>query len=63
MQLYLPEVGWRGFDPTNGILTQTSHIRVAVGRNYLDATPTSGTIFVGGGPETLEVDVRVDRIA
>jgi transglutaminase-like putative cysteine protease/predicted glutamine amidotransferase len=63
VQLYLPEVGWRGFDPTNGILTQTSHVRVAVGRGYGDATPTSGTIFVGGGAETLEVDVRMDRIA
>jgi transglutaminase-like putative cysteine protease/predicted glutamine amidotransferase len=63
VQLYLPEVGWRGFDPTNGILTQTSHVRVAVGRGYGDATPTSGTIFVGGGAETLEVDVRLDRIA
>jgi hypothetical protein len=31
-----------------------------VGRNFVDATPTAGTIFVGGGPETLEVDVRVD---
>lgn len=60
VQLYLPQVGWKGFDPTNGILTQTDHIRVAVGRNYLDATPTSGTIFVGGGGETLSVDVRVE---
>jgi transglutaminase-like putative cysteine protease/predicted glutamine amidotransferase len=60
VQLYLPQVGWKGFDPTNGILTQTDHVRVAVGRNYLDATPTSGTIFVGGGGETLSVDVRVD---
>jgi transglutaminase-like putative cysteine protease len=60
VQLYLPEVGWRGFDPTNGILTQTDHVRVAVGRNYRDATPTSGTIYVGGGPETLEVDVRME---
>jgi transglutaminase-like putative cysteine protease/predicted glutamine amidotransferase len=59
VQLYLPELGWKGFDPTNGILTQTEHIRVAVGRNYIDATPTSGTIYVGGGPETLEVDVDV----
>ena len=33
---------------------------VCVGRNYLDATPTSGTIFVGGGDETLSVDVRVE---
>jgi transglutaminase-like putative cysteine protease/predicted glutamine amidotransferase len=60
VQLYLPQVGWKGFDPTNGILTQTEHVRVAVGRNYLDATPTSGTIFVGGGGETLSVDVLVE---
>ena len=60
VQLYLPQVGWKGFDPTNGILTQTDHVRVAVGRNYLDATPTSGTIFVGGGGETLSVDVKVE---
>jgi transglutaminase-like putative cysteine protease/predicted glutamine amidotransferase len=62
VQVYLPEVGWKGFDPTNGILTQTDHVRVAVGRNYVDATPTSGTLFVGGGGETLTVDVRVDPI-
>ncbi|MBK7395121.1 MAG: class II glutamine amidotransferase [Myxococcales bacterium] len=60
VQVYLPEVGWRGFDPTNGILTQTDHIRVAVGRNYVDATPTSGTIYVGGGREVLEVELRVE---
>jgi len=60
VQVYLPQVGWKGFDPTNGILTQTDHIRVAVGRNYLDATPTSGTIFVGGGGETLAVRVTVE---
>jgi transglutaminase-like putative cysteine protease/predicted glutamine amidotransferase len=62
VQLYLPEVGWKGFDPTNGILTQTDHVRVAVGRNYVDATPTSGTIYLGGGPETLQVDVRVEIV-
>lgn len=61
VQVYLPEVGWRGLDPTNGVVTSTDHVRVAVGRNYLDATPTSGTIFVGGGAETLEVEVNVQR--
>lgn len=61
-QVYLPEVGWRGFDPTNGVITQTDHVRVAVGRNYRDATPTSGTIYVGGGKEQLKVSVRVDRV-
>jgi transglutaminase-like putative cysteine protease/predicted glutamine amidotransferase len=61
VQVYIPEVGWRGFDPTNGVATQTDHVRVAVGRNYLDATPTSGTIYIGGdGTETLKVEVSVD---
>jgi transglutaminase-like putative cysteine protease len=61
-QVYLPEVGWRGFDPTNGIITQTNHVRVAVGRSWRDATPTSGTIYLGGAGETLEVEVQVDLL-
>jgi transglutaminase-like putative cysteine protease len=60
VELYLPEQGWRGFDPTNGVMTQTDHVRVAVGRSYQDATPTSGTLYVGGGTETLVADVRVE---
>lgn len=62
IQVYLPEIGWKGFDPTNGILTQTDHIRVAVGRTYVDATPTSGTIYVGGGGERLDVEVRMLKV-
>ncbi len=61
-ELYLPLTGWRGFDPTNGCLASQDHIRVACGRNYRDATPTSGTIYRGGGGETLNVDVRVEDI-
>jgi transglutaminase-like putative cysteine protease/predicted glutamine amidotransferase len=60
VQVYLPEVGWKGFDPTNGILTQTDHVRVAVGRSYVDATPTGGAIFRVGGGETLEVAVTCE---
>jgi transglutaminase-like putative cysteine protease len=62
-QLYLPEVGWKGFDPTNGVLTQTEHVRVSVGRSAIDATPTSGTIYLGGGREALSVEVRVEPCA
>jgi transglutaminase-like putative cysteine protease len=62
VQVYLPEVGWRGLDPTNGVVTSTEHVRTAVGRNYLDATPTSGTLYVGGGGETLSVEVRVESV-
>jgi len=57
-QLYIPEVGWRGFDPTNGILESTNHIRVAVGRHYRDAAPTSGTLY-SSAQEWMTIDVRV----
>jgi transglutaminase-like putative cysteine protease/predicted glutamine amidotransferase len=62
VELYLPYLGWRGFDPTNGCLVKQDHIRVACGRNYRDATPTSGTIFKGGGDESLSVDVKLIEV-
>src|SRR5690606_17716177 len=58
-ELYLPWFGWYGFDPTNGCLVGSDHVRVAAGRNYRDASPTSGTIYKGGGGEKLNVAVRV----
>ena len=62
LELYVPRVGWHGFDPTNGIQVGVDHVRVACGRNYLDATPTTGTIYRGGGTETLTVSVRVEEL-
>lgn len=60
-ELYLPWTGWQGFDPTNGCLVNRDHIRVACGRNYGDATPTSGTLYKGGGEESLTVEVKVEE--
>ncbi|MBM3465928.1 MAG: transglutaminase, partial [Armatimonadetes bacterium] len=33
VELYLPWIGWRGFDPTNGYMVGADHVRVACGRN------------------------------
>jgi transglutaminase-like putative cysteine protease len=63
VELYLPNLGWIGFDPTNCCLQSHNHIRVACGRNYRDATPTSGTIFRGGGHETLHTAVHVVKLS
>ena len=60
-EVYLPWLGWFGFDPTNGCLAGTDHIRIACGRQYRDAAPTTGTIYRGGGGEMLQVAVRVER--
>jgi transglutaminase-like putative cysteine protease len=59
-EAYLPNQGWKGFDATNGVPVSLDHIRVATGRNYRDATPTSGVIKSGGGNETLDVSVKVE---
>lgn len=61
IQLYIPNIGWKGFDPTNGVLPQTNHIRVAYGRHFRDATPTAGTIY-GKAHETMTVDVEVEQL-
>lgn len=58
LQLYIPEVGWRGFDPTNGVLTSFNHIRVAYGRHYRDAAPTSGTLY-SSAIESMTIEVQV----
>jgi transglutaminase-like putative cysteine protease len=59
-EAYIENLGWIGFDPTNGICITDAHVRVAVGLDYLGAAPVRGTRF-GGGGETLTVAVRVDQ--
>lgn len=61
-EVYLPYLGWRGFDPTNGCLVNQDHIRIACGRNFRDATPFSGTIYQGGENEKLFVEVKVQEL-
>lgn len=55
----VPNLGWVGFDPANGIAVTEAHLRVAIGLDYLDAAPVRGS-RTGGGTETMTVRVRVD---
>ena len=59
-EAHVDNLGWVGFDPTNGISTTEAHVRVAVGLDYLGAAPVRGTRY-GGGGETLDVAVHVDQ--
>ncbi len=61
VQLYIPNIGWKGFDPTNGVLASLDHVRVGYGRNYMDATPTAGTLYTAAA-ETMNVDVTVSEV-
>jgi transglutaminase-like putative cysteine protease len=59
-EVHVDNLGWVGFDPTNGISTTEAHVRVAVGLDYLGAAPVRGTRF-GGSGEHLKVAVNVDQ--
>jgi transglutaminase-like putative cysteine protease len=54
----IPDLGWVGFDPANGISAGEAHVRVAHGLDYLSAAPVRGT-RTGGGHETLKVSLAV----
>jgi transglutaminase-like putative cysteine protease len=60
VEAFVPKLGWVGFDPANAISTTDSHVRVAIGLDYLGAAPVRGTRY-GGGTETLAVAVNVNQ--
>ncbi len=49
---------WIDFDPTNDVIPSTSHVTLAVGRDFGDVSPLTG-IMRGGGDHTLTVGVTV----
>jgi transglutaminase-like putative cysteine protease len=57
-EVYLPGGGWKGFDPTMGLLTTSQHVAVAVSRHPENASPISGS-FIGPAAAFLNIDVRV----
>lgn len=57
-EAYIPGYGWLGLDPTNNIIANEHHVRLAVGRNFSDCSPVKG-VYKGGAAHTLKVDVTV----
>ena len=51
-------LGWRDFDPTNGVAVGQDHVRLAIGRHYAEVAPVDGIIHTAGG-HTLKVSVDV----
>ena len=58
--VYLPQLGWVDFDPTNNQIPADQHITIAWGRDYADVTPLKGVIF-GSGTHELSVSVDCKR--
>lgn len=59
--VYLPQLGWVDFDPTNNQIPTDQHITIAWGRDYSDVTPLKGIMF-GSGTHELSVAVDCQRL-
>ena len=59
-EAYVPNVGWIGFDPVQGVCPTEAYIRVAVGLDALGAIAVRGA-HSGGGVEKLTVAIEVNQ--
>ena len=61
-EVYLPNAGWRGYDPSRGLAVSNGHVAVAGGFDYNLAAPISGS-YTGGSESamdaTLEMQVQL----
>lgn len=58
VEYYLPAYGWVGLDPTNNMLANSHHIKLATGRDFSDCTPVKG-MFKGIARQSLSIYVSV----
>lgn len=59
-EAHVENLGWVGFDVSNGISPDIRYVRVATGLDYLGAAPVSGMRF-GGAAENMLVKLRVEQ--
>ena len=57
-EAHIDGLGWVGFDVSNGISPDTRYVRVATGRDYIDAAPVN---VISYGTSQLTVDVSVEQ--
>ncbi|MEM6911321.1 MAG: transglutaminase family protein [Verrucomicrobiota bacterium] len=59
-EVFLPGLGWLGFDPTNNTLADERYVKVAIGRDYDDVAPIKGG-FRGGHSREMKIKVLVEK--
>lgn len=60
VEVCLPGGAWWPLDPTNDCVVGERHVKISIGRDYLDATPTRG-VFKGTYTQKLGVSVSMIR--
>ena len=57
---WVDDLGWVGFDPSNGISPDERYVSIAVGLDYREAAPISGLRF-GDATERLDVSIQIQQ--
>ena len=57
-EVYLPGIGWRGYDPARGLAVSNRHVAVAAGFDYNLAAPVAGW-YSGGAHSQMEASLRM----
>ena len=60
-ELWVPDLGWVGFDASNGVCPDDHYIRLGSGLDAAEAAPIRG-VARGAGEERLDVRVAVDQV-
>lgn len=60
VEVFLPGLGWVGFDPVNNAIAGERHVAVGWGRDYSDVPPSRG-VFKGDAESELFVAVSTAR--
>lgn len=61
-EVYLPGVGWRGYDPTMGLAVADRHVLLASAPEPDGAAPTTGSYRGTGVESTIEHSVKVQEL-
>ena len=59
-EAHIPDLGWVGFDVSNGICPDEHYVRIAIGRDAQDATPLAG-MRTGHSVESMIVNLQVQQ--
>lgn len=59
-EVFLPGLGWRGFDPTHGLPVTDAHVAIGAGPDQLTTMPIEGGFYGTGVTSTLAYDVCIE---
>jgi transglutaminase-like putative cysteine protease len=57
-EVYLPGIGWRGYDPARGLAVSNGHVAVAAGFDHDLASPVAGW-YSGGSASRMEASLNL----